>query len=105
MDDITVTELAERLKNGDAPIVIDVREPDEYAFAHIDDAQLKPLGDLLNWSQDLDMDQEYAMLCHSGQRSAYATAVLRQMGFKKVRNVIGGIDAWSMYVDRSVPRY
>lgn len=105
MEDITVTELAERLKNGDAPIVIDVRQPEEYAFARIEKSQLKPLGDLLNWSQELDMDQEYAMLCHTGQRSGYATAVLRQMGFKKVRNVIGGIDAWSARVDPAVPRY
>jgi rhodanese-related sulfurtransferase len=105
MEDITVIELAERLKNGGAPIVIDVREPDEYAFARIQDSELRPLGDLLNWSQELDPDREYALLCHTGQRSGYATAVLRQMGFKKVRNVIGGIDAWSAHVDPGVPRY
>lgn len=105
MEDITVTELAQRLKNGDAPIVIDVREPDEHAFAHIEGSELMPLGDLLNWSQELDPDREYAMLCHTGQRSSYATGVLRQMGLKRVRNVIGGIDAWSAHVDPSVPRY
>ena len=105
MEDITVTDLAARLKNGDAPIVIDVREPDEYTFARIDGAVLKPLGDIMDWSQELDREQEYVMQCHTGQRSAYATMILRQMGFKQVRNLIGGIDAWSAQVDPKVPRY
>jgi adenylyltransferase/sulfurtransferase len=59
----------------------------------------------MDWSQELEYEQEYVMQCHTGQRSAYAAAVLRQMGFKKVRNLIGGIDAWSVYVDPGVPRY
>jgi adenylyltransferase/sulfurtransferase len=105
MEDITVTDLAARLKSGDAPIVIDVREPDEYAFARIDGAVLKPLGDIMDWSQELDREQEYVMQCHTGQRSAYAAMILRQMGFKQVRNLIGGIDAWSAQVDPKVPRY
>ena len=105
MQDVTVIELAERLKNGDAPIVIDVREPDEYAYARIEGATLRPLGDILNWLQELDLDREYVMQCHVGERSAYAAAILRQMGFRKVRNLIGGIDAWSVHVDPSVPRY
>ena len=105
MDDISVTELAARLKNGDAPVIIDVREPDEYAYARIPGAVLKPLGSILDWSQELDGEQEYVMQCHTGQRSAYAAAILRQMGFKKVRNLLGGIDAWSTQVDPGVPRY
>ena len=105
MKDITVTELAERLKNGDAPVVIDVREPEEYAFARIEGAVLKPLGDILNWAQALDPDQEYVMQCHVGERSAFATLILRRMGFERVRNLIGGIDAWSVHVDPGVPRY
>ena len=105
MEDISVTDLAARMKSDDAPTLIDVREPDEYAFARIEGAQLKPLGDIMEWSQELDREQEYVMHCHTGQRSAYAAQVLRQMGFKKVRNLIGGIDAWSVQVDPRVPRY
>jgi len=105
MEDISVTDLAARMKSDDAPTLIDVREPDEYAYARIAGAQLKPLGDIMEWSQELDREQEYVMHCHTGQRSAYATQVLRQMGFKNVRNLIGGIDAWSVYVDPKVPRY
>jgi len=78
MGDITVIELAERLKNGDAPVIIDVREPEEYA---------------------------YVMQCHVGERSAFAALILRRMGFERVRNLIGGIDAWSVHVDPGVPRY
>jgi len=105
MDDITVTDLAVRLKDGHGPTIIDVREPDEYAFAHIDGSVLKPLDDIMGWLQDLDRAREYALLCHTGSRSGYATAILRQMGFKAARNVIGGIDAWSVYVDPKIPRY
>jgi len=100
-----VTELAERLKNGDAPIVIDVREPDEFAFAHIEGALLKPLGGIMEWSRELDPNREYVMQCHTGQRSAVAASVLQRMGFKKARNLIGGIDVWSVHVDPNVPRY
>lgn len=105
MEDITVNDLAERLKNGNAPIVIDVREPEEYALARIEGAVLKPLGDMMRWAQELDRDKEYVMQCHTGQRSAYAAHVLRRMGFKNARNLIGGIEAWSVYVDPRVPRY
>ena len=105
MEEITVTELAARMKDDDAPIVIDVREPDEFAYARVEGAQLMPLGGIMNWMQELDPEKDYVMLCHTGNRSAYATMILRQMGFKSVRNLVGGIDAWSALVDPSVPRY
>ncbi len=105
MEDITVIELAERLKDGDAPVIIDVREPFEYAHARIEGAHLKPLDEIMQWSQELDPDREYVTLCHVGERSAFAALILRRMGFERVRNLIGGIDAWSVYVDSSVPRY
>ncbi len=105
VEDISVTDLAARLKSGDAPTLIDVREPEEYAYARIEGALLKPLGDIMEWSQELDRAQEYVMQCHTGQRSAYAAQILRQMGFQKVRNLVGGIDAWSAYIDPKVPRY
>ncbi len=105
MENITVTDLAARMKSGDAPIVIDVREPHEHAYARIEGALLKPLGDIMEWAQELDRDQEYVVHCHTGRRSEYAARVLRQMGFKKVKNLIGGIEAWSVQVDPSVPRY
>ena len=105
MGDSSVKDLAERIKNGDAPTIIDVREPSEYAIARIEGAVLKPLGEIMTWARELDREKEYVMQCHTGSRSEYATHILRQIGFKNVQNLIGGIDAWSVYVDPSVPRY
>jgi len=105
MEDITVVDLAARLRDGDAPIIVDVREPDEFAYARIEGALLRPLGGILAWAQELDRDREYVMMCHTGNRSGSAAAFLRKMGFKQVRNLLGGIDAWSVYVDPRVPRY
>ena len=105
MNEITVEELAQRMKNGDAPTIIDVREPFEYQVAHIEGAELKPLNDLMQWAPKLDKDQEYVMQCHTGARSAYATMLLLQMGFKKVYNLVGGIDEWSTRIDPNVPQY
>ena len=105
MQEITVQELAKRIKSGSAPAIIDVREPFEYDLAHIDSAVLKPLPNLMIWAKELDKDQEYVMQCHTGSRSGYATMVLSQMGFKRVKNLVGGIDEWSARIDPSVPRY
>jgi rhodanese-related sulfurtransferase len=105
MQEMNVKELAERIKAGNAPLVIDVREPNEYAYARLPDAVLKPLGDFREWSQELDKDREYVLYCHTGARSWQAAYLLERMGFTKVCNLSGGIDAWSTHVDASVPRY
>ncbi len=105
MQQMTVTELAERIKNGTAAILIDVREPNEYAYARIPGAVLKPLGGIYQWAHELDKDQEYVLLCHTGSRSFQAAYMLERMGFKHVYNLRGGIDDWSRRVDPSVPRY
>jgi adenylyltransferase/sulfurtransferase len=105
MNEITVEELSKRMKSDDAPTIIDVREPFEYQLAHIDGTVLKPLNDLREWVQALDKDKEYIMLCHTGARSAYATMILTQMGFKQVKNLIGGIAEWSARIDPDVPQY
>jgi len=105
MEEINVKQLAEQIKNGTAPALIDVREPDEYTFARIPGAVLKPLGGIYQWAQELDKDQSYVLYCHTGSRSWQATYMLERMGFTKVINLSGGIDSWSTHVDPSVPRY
>jgi rhodanese-related sulfurtransferase len=105
MEDMTVKELAERIKAGNAPLIIDVREPNEYAYARIPGAVLKPLGDFREWAQELDKDREYVLQCHTGSRSWQAAYLLERMGFTQVYNLSGGIEAWSMHIDASVPRY
>jgi rhodanese-related sulfurtransferase len=105
MQEMNVRELADRIKAGDAPQIIDVREPNEYAYARIPGAVLKPLGDFREWSQELDKDREYVLQCHTGSRSWQAAYLLERMGFQKVYNLSGGIEAWSLHIDASVPRY
>ncbi len=105
MKEISVTELAERMTAGTAPVIIDVREPNEFAYVHLPTAALKPLGGIYQWAQELDKEQEYVLYCHTGSRSWQAAYLLERLGLKKVINLSGGIDAWSIHVDPSVPRY
>lgn len=103
--EINPVALAEKLAGSSPPLLIDVREPNEYRFCHIEGAQLKPLGDIEDWARELDKETEIVLQCHSGMRSGQATAYLRRLGFKHVANLRGGIDAWSVMVDPDVPRY
>jgi rhodanese-related sulfurtransferase len=103
---ITVEEVDARRKAGDKFRLIDVREPDEFRVAHIDGAELKPLGQILQWMSELtDKDEDIVLHCHHGMRSEQASAFLSRQGFTRVSNMAGGIDAWSARIDASVPRY
>jgi adenylyltransferase/sulfurtransferase len=86
-------------------ILIDVREPHEYQICNIPFAKLIPLGTLPNRLAELDPNAEYVMHCKSGMRSGKACDLMRQKGFSNVRNMKGGILAWSDKVDPSVPKY
>ncbi len=102
---ITVQELKQKLDRGEKIILIDVREPWEYNTAKIEGAQLIPLGTLGAEFKKLDPNAEIVMHCHMGMRSMDATQFLLQQGFKNVKNLTGGINAWSQQIDPSVPRY
>ena len=105
MDQITATELKARLDAGDIDL-IDVRQPDEHAFATIEGARLIPLGEIISRMDELDASRETAIYCHMGGRSARAIQALQHYGFKgKLYNLAGGITAWSNDVDPTVPRY
>jgi rhodanese-related sulfurtransferase len=103
--EITPVQLAERLAGEQPPLLIDVREPDEYEYCRIEAAQLKPLGDIAHWAAELDRDAEIVCQCHTGYRSGQAAQYLTRLGFKHVYNLRGGIDAWSVQVDPTVARY
>lgn len=103
-DQITVRELKESLERGDDVFLLDVREPQEYDIANLG-AHLIPLNDLPRRVHELDSALEIVAHCHYGTRSARAVDFLRQMGYKKVKNLVGGIDAWSTQVDPAIPRY
>jgi rhodanese-related sulfurtransferase len=87
------------------PALIDVREPWEHAIAHLDEATLLPLGQIHEWAPALDKEADFVIVCHHGQRSAAVCQFLSGMGFRRVANLSGGMDAWSIAVDRTVPRY
>jgi rhodanese-related sulfurtransferase len=96
--------LAALLAGGDGPLLIDVREPNEHAYARIAGSQLIPLATLPRRLAELPRDAHIVVYCHHGVRSAYAVELLRTAGII-ARNLTGGIDRWSAEVDPSVRRY
>ena len=103
--DIDPVEVKAKIDRGEPFVLIDVREPHEYQICRIPYAQLIPLNDLPKRVNELDSADEIVAHCKSGMRSAKAVDFLKQAGFKKVRNMKGGILAWSDKVDPSVPKY
>ncbi|HET7152153.1 MAG TPA: rhodanese-like domain-containing protein, partial [Candidatus Kapabacteria bacterium] len=103
-NEITPLELKQRLDNGKDIFLLDVRQPNEHAYADIN-GLLIPLGQLPARFKELDPSKEIIVYCHSGSRSLFATQFLQQQGFTNVKNLTGGIDRWSREVDPKVPRY
>jgi len=103
--DISATELAQKLSNGERLRLIDVREPHELEISQIPGAQLIPLGQLAARLSELDSAEEIVLFCKAGTRSARALEVLLSAGFRKVKNLKGGINAWAREVDPSLPVY
>jgi molybdopterin/thiamine biosynthesis adenylyltransferase/rhodanese-related sulfurtransferase len=103
--EIEVTEVKEKLDRGDDFVLIDVREPHEYQICNIPAAKLIPLGEVGKRLGELDPEADIVIHCKSGMRSARACGILKAAGFKHVRNMKGGILAWSDQVDSSVPKY
>ena len=103
--DIEAQELAARLNNGDPVHLIDVREPHELEISHLPDADLIPLGELAARMNELDSAEEIVLFCKSGTRSARALEVLASAGFRKMKNLKGGINAWAREVDQDLPVY
>lgn len=103
--DIEAQELAARLNHGDPVHLIDVREPHELEISHLPDADLIPLGELAARMNELDSAEEIVLFCKSGTRSARALEVLASAGFRKMKNLKGGINAWAREVDQDLPVY
>jgi adenylyltransferase/sulfurtransferase len=107
MADCTVSELKERLDAGTAPALLDVRQPEEVAICRIEGAVLLPMNEIPGRLTELEdfVDTELVVYCHHGMRSASVQAFLQRQGFTHVRNLIGGIDRYSLEADPTVPRY
>ncbi|MGR2752698.1 ThiF family adenylyltransferase [Agromyces arachidis] len=97
--------LAEELAGGGGPVLLDVREPWEADLAAIEGSVLIPLGELEGRIGEIDPAAAVVVYCHLGARSAYAARMLAGAGFGDVRNLVGGIDAWSRVVDERMARY
>jgi sulfur-carrier protein adenylyltransferase/sulfurtransferase len=102
--DITVQELAERVKTNHLKLV-DVREPHELQISSLPNATNIPLGQLAARLSELDSAEDMVLFCKSGARSTRALELLTSAGFKKVKNLKGGINAWAREVDTSLPIY
>lgn len=107
---ITVEDLAAKLATKTEKLqLIDVREPQEVAIANLPEFVNLPLSEFAEWSDKIygkfEQDQETLVLCHHGIRSAQMCQWLINQGFTNVKNITGGIDAYSMIIDPSVPRY
>lgn len=102
--EISVEELSEKMKSGNSPVLLDVREYFEFDLANLDGI-LIPLGELEMRLYEIEQHKENELVvhCRTGSRSAEAVEMLRKNGFKNVRNLTGGLNEWARKIDPSVP--
>lgn len=105
VDRISVEDLKKKIDSEEDIFLLDVREPHEYEINNINAGYLIPLNDLPNRVNELDSSREIVAYCKVGGRSARAVDFLRKAGFKKVKNLVGGIDVWAQRIDKNMPRY
>ncbi len=106
IEEISASDAKKAMDDGSDIQLIDVRQPDEYAFAKIEGSKLIPLGEIVRRMNELDPEREAIIHCKMGGRSAKAIEMLQQAGYQgKLRNMKGGITAWSNEVDPKVPKY
>ena len=103
--EITPREVAAWLQSDNPPFILDVREPNEWAIGHLPGAVRISINELPARLNELDPSREIVAYCRSGVRSGRAVELLRSAGFRKVKNMTGGILRWSDEVDPSIPKY
>jgi rhodanese-related sulfurtransferase len=104
---ISVRELAQKLRGGEAVYLVDVRQPWEHETAALPGGALVPLNELSERANEIEPPEGALVVayCHHGVRSLSAAALLERLGHRQVASLQGGIDAWSLEIDPSVPRY
>jgi len=102
---ITVEELKSKRDRGETFTLVDVREPHEWAISVLPDSVKIPLGTLPTRINELPKDAEIVVYCRTGGRSANAVQFLRQKGYDKAFNLVGGINHWAEQIDPTMPRY
>jgi len=91
---ISPAELDDRLKRGDAPFLLDVREPEELSDGLIPGSVNIPMVEVAQRLHELPKDCDIVVICHLGQRSAHITTQLKALGYSRATNLSGGVDAW-----------
>ncbi len=92
-------------QSGDKGVLLDVREPWEYADVHVEGSVHIPMGQIPERLGELNSAHTYVVMCHHGRRSQQVASFLESKGFKQVSNLAGGIDAWAATLDPRLPRY
>ncbi len=105
MTEITPQELKTRLDGHTAPLLLDVRQDWETKLCRLPNAVHIPIEEIEVRVDELNPEDELVVYCHQGVRSAAVAEYLRQLGFKSVRNLAGGLDAWAQSVDPGMRRY
>lgn len=105
MQIVSPAELEEMLRNGPEPRLIDVRDPWEYELCRIGGSKNIPMGEFMGQIDTLNKDDAVVVICHHGMRSGQVAAYLDSLGYTKVMNLEGGVDAWSRTVDPAMPQY
>ena len=106
IEEISAADAKQEMDNDSSIQLIDVRQPDEFAFAKIEGSKLIPLGDIIKRMDELDPTHEAIIHCKMGGRSAKAIEMLKQAGYTgNLKNMKGGITAWSNEVDPTIPKY
>ena len=106
--EVTVQDVKQLLDSDQPHLLLDVRQPEEHATCRIESAHLQPLPDLpnnLEAIKELANGRPIIVMCHHGGRSLQAAALLREAGYADIKSMAGGIDAWSLIIDQTVPRY
>lgn len=102
---VTVEELKQIRDRGESPVLLDVREPHEYALSDLPDSIKVPLGALPRSLDRIPKDRELVVYCRSGARSANAVEFLRRNGFDRAVNLVGGVNAWAERIDPAMRKY
>jgi len=106
--EVTPRDVRDMQQAGEEFVLLDCRTPEEYEAAKIDGAELLPLQEMpqrLDEIKEDFADKPIVIHCHHGTRSLQATLMLREVGVPDVKSMAGGIDVWSVDIDKSVPRY
>lgn len=102
---LTPAQLKERLARGPAPVILDVREPWEVAVCALPGARHVPMREIPAHTDDLPRDTDVVVVCHHGVRSQYVASFLERLGFERLYNLAGGIDAWARDVEPTMAKY